>query len=86
MATGLTRLRTAQNDVKFYPFKTIEKFSKPHFHVDASQGPKTFGPMEISAMILTKMKKTAEASIRKKVASTNGDTHLGGEEFEWRVV
>merc|ERR1719292_66127 len=59
--------KAVQNDIKFYPFKTIEKSSKPHVQVDTSQGTKTFAPEEISAMVLTKMKETAEAFLGKKV-------------------
>merc|ERR1712142_275625 len=59
--------KAVQNDIKFYPFKTVEKSSKPHVQVDTSQGTKTFAPEEISAMVLTKMKETAEAYLGKKV-------------------
>merc|ERR1711913_245898 len=59
--------KAVQNDIKFYPFKTIEKSSKPHVQVDTSQGTKTFAPEEISAMVLVKMKETAEAFLGKKV-------------------
>lgn len=45
----------------------IEKNSKPHIKVDTSQGEKVFAPEEISAMVLTKMKETAEAYLGKKV-------------------
>merc|ERR1719292_69856 len=51
--------KAVQNDIKFYPFKTIDKNSKPHVQVDTSQGTKTFAPEEISAMVLVKMKETA---------------------------
>ncbi|GFT74614.1 endoplasmic reticulum chaperone BiP [Nephila pilipes] len=59
--------KTVQRDVKFFPFKVIEKNSKPHIQVDTSQGKKMFAPEEISAMVLTKMKETAEAYLGKKV-------------------
>merc|ERR1719431_1560544 len=59
--------KAVQNDIKFYPFKTIDKNSKPHVQVETSQGTKTFAPEEISAMVLTKMKETAEAFLGKKV-------------------
>jgi len=48
--------------------KVIEKSSKPHIKVETgSQGEKTFAPEEISAMVLGKMKETAEAYLGKKV-------------------
>merc|ERR1712013_942877 len=59
--------KAVQNDIKFYPFKTIEKSAKPYVQVDTSQGTKTFAPEEISAMVLAKMKETAEAFLGKKV-------------------
>ncbi|KAL7303637.1 hypothetical protein TKK_0003783 [Trichogramma kaykai] len=58
---------TVQHDVKFFPFKVVEKNSKPHIKVDTSQGEKIFAPEEISAMVLGKMKETAEAYLGKKV-------------------
>jgi len=58
---------TVQSDVKLFPFKVIEKNTKPHIQVDTSQGPKTFAPEEISAMVLVKMKETAEAYLGKTV-------------------
>jgi chaperone protein DnaK len=59
--------KAVQNDIKFYPFKVVEKSSKPYVKVDTSQGERTFSPEEISAMVLTKMKETAEAYLGKKV-------------------
>merc|ERR1711970_791334 len=59
--------KAVQNDIKFYPFKVIEKNSKPNVKVETSQGVKTFAPEEISAMVLVKMKETAEAYLGKKV-------------------
>ena len=56
-----------QHDVKFFPFKVIEQNSKPHIKVSTSQGDKVFAPEEISAMVLSKMKETAEAYLGKKV-------------------
>lgn len=58
---------TVQSDIKFFPFKVIEKNSKPHVVVKTGQGDKTFAPEEISAMVLGKMKETAEAYLGKKV-------------------
>lgn len=58
---------TVQADIKFFPFKVIEKNSKPHVVVKTGQGDKTFAPEEISAMVLGKMKETAEAYLGKKV-------------------
>merc|ERR1711953_667032 len=61
--------KAVQNDIKFYPFKVIEKSTKPHVKVEtgADKGEKTFAPEEISAMVLTKMKKVAEAFLGQKV-------------------
>ena len=60
--------KAVQADIKFYPFKVIEKQTKPHIKVDTgSQGEKTFAPEEISAMVLTKMKEIAESYIGQDV-------------------
>ncbi|XP_071371750.1 endoplasmic reticulum chaperone BiP-like isoform X2 [Centroberyx affinis] len=59
---------SVQQDIKYLPFKIIEKKSKPHIQVEIAAGQmKTFAPEEISAMVLTKMKETAEAYLGKKV-------------------
>merc|ERR1719216_386944 len=59
--------KTVQSDIKFFPFKLVDKNSKPHVQVETSQGEKTFAAEEISAMVLVKMKETAEAFLGKKV-------------------
>jgi len=53
--------KAVQSDKKFFPFKVVEKSQKPHIEVETAEGKKqAFTPEEISAMVLTKMKKTAE--------------------------
>lgn len=59
--------KTVQDDAKLFPFRVTEKNKKPHMTVATSQGDKTFAPEEISAMVLTKMKETAEAYLGKSV-------------------
>merc|ERR1712212_94569 len=59
--------KNVQADAKHFPFKVINKNSKPHINVDTSQGVKSFAAEEISAMVLTKMKETAEAYLGKEV-------------------
>lgn len=50
--------------------QVVEKKAKPHIQVDVGGGQtKTFAPEEISAMVLTKMKETAEAYLGKKVSA-----------------
>lgn len=58
---------SVQHDIKFYPFKVINKNNKPIIEVQVGSESKTFTPEEISAMILIKMKETAEAYLGKKV-------------------
>ncbi|XP_064164251.1 endoplasmic reticulum chaperone BiP-like isoform X2 [Anguilla rostrata] len=59
---------SVQENIKYLPFKVMEKKSKPHIQMDIGGGQiKTFTPEEISAMVLTKMKETAEAYLGKKV-------------------
>lgn len=59
--------KTVQQDIKFFPFKVIEKNKKPHVKVQTSSGEKTFAAEEISAMVLGKMKEIAEAYLSKTV-------------------
>merc|ERR1712142_1135503 len=60
--------KSVQDDAKFFPFKLIEKSKKPHIQVNVKDDEKkTFAAEEISAMVLVKMKETAEAYLGKKV-------------------
>merc|ERR1712012_379061 len=47
--------------MKHWPFKVAQHGNKPKLEVDFKCEKKTFTPEEISAMVLTKMKETAEA-------------------------
>ncbi|XP_058957834.1 endoplasmic reticulum chaperone BiP [Pocillopora verrucosa] len=59
--------KAVQGDIKFFPFKVIEKNKKPHIQISVKGEQKTFAAEEISAMVLTKMKEIAEAYLSKKV-------------------
>ncbi|KAG9257415.1 heat shock protein 70 family [Emericellopsis atlantica] len=50
-----------QADMKHFPFKVIDKGGKPVVEVEFKGETKNFTPEEISSMILTKMRETAEA-------------------------
>ncbi|KAF9048024.1 heat shock protein 70, partial [Hymenopellis radicata] len=54
-------------DVKHWPFKVLEKNGKPAISVEYKGETRDFTPEEISAMVLTKMKETAEAYLGEKV-------------------
>jgi len=56
-----------QADRKHWPFKLIEKNGKPYIEVQFKGETKDFTPEEISSMVLTKMKDTAEAYLGEKV-------------------
>ena len=59
---------TVQKDMKHWPFKVVEKEGgKPKFSVEYKNEDKTFTPEEISSMVLTKMKETAEGYLGGKV-------------------
>uniref|UniRef100_A0A224YYN0 Heat shock protein n=1 Tax=Rhipicephalus zambeziensis TaxID=60191 RepID=A0A224YYN0_9ACAR len=110
-----------QDDIRHWPFKVENDGGKPKISVEFKGERKRFNPEEISAMVLTKMKETAEAYLGKKVSDavitvpayfndsqrqatkdagaiaglnvlriinepTAGDTHLGGEDFDNRMV
>ncbi|CAM9200176.1 unnamed protein product [Ectocarpus sp. 6 AP-2014] len=61
--------KSVQSDMKLFPFKIINKDSKPQVQVDVKGSKKTFAPEEISAMVLVKMKEIAEAFLGKDVAN-----------------
>ncbi|KAB5591765.1 glucose-regulated protein [Ceratobasidium theobromae] len=56
-----------KRDAKHWPFKIVGKGGKPMIQVKNKGELKDFTPEEISAMVLTKMKETAEAYLGKKV-------------------
>ncbi|KAA8912811.1 hypothetical protein TRICI_003354 [Trichomonascus ciferrii] len=56
-----------QKDMKSWPFKIVDNAGNPQIEVQYLNETKTFSPQEISAMVLTKMKETAEAKIGKAV-------------------
>jgi L1 cell adhesion molecule like protein len=53
--------------MKHWPFRVVDKDGKPYIQVQFKGETKTFAPEEISAMVLTKMKETAEAYLGKTV-------------------
>ncbi|KAK6979254.1 78 kDa glucose-regulated protein [Biomphalaria glabrata] len=61
--------KSVQHDIKFYPFKVVNKNNKPYVVVDTSDGEKTFAPEEISAMVLGKMRDIAEEYLGKKITN-----------------
>merc|ERR1712172_385914 len=52
---------TVQSDLKHWPFKVVQVDGKPKLQVDYKCEEKQFFAEEISSMVLTKMKETAEA-------------------------
>ncbi|CAG9132827.1 unnamed protein product [Plutella xylostella] len=50
-----------QADMKHWPFRVVSDCGKPKIQVEFKGESKTFAPEEISSMVLTKMKETAEA-------------------------
>ncbi|CAL5223179.1 g5651 [Coccomyxa viridis] len=59
--------KEVQRDAKMVSYKVVDKSAKPYVEVDVAGEKKTFSPEEISAMILTKMKDTAEAFLGKTI-------------------
>jgi heat shock 70kDa protein 1/2/6/8 len=56
-----------QADMKHWPFKVIDKDAKPVVQVEFKGETKQFTPEEISSMVLTKMRETAEAYLGGKI-------------------
>jgi L1 cell adhesion molecule like protein len=58
---------SVQSDMKHWPFKVTNKQGKPMIQVEYKNELKSFSPEEISSMVLTKMRETAEAFLGEKV-------------------
>merc|ERR550519_3008619 len=58
---------TVKSDMKHWPFKVIEHCGLPRLRVEYMSEEKVFTPEEISSMVLTKMKDTAEAYLGSAV-------------------
>merc|ERR1712019_132685 len=58
---------TVQKDMKLLPFAIVEKTGKPMISAKVSGQDKTMAPEEVSSMVLTKMKETAENYLGKEV-------------------
>ncbi|EEB05764.1 heat shock protein BiP [Schizosaccharomyces japonicus yFS275] len=56
-----------KKDLKHFPFHVVDRSDKPAVEIDTGKGKKVFTPEEISAMILSKMKETAESYLGEKV-------------------
>jgi len=59
--------KTVQSDMKLLPYKILNRDGKPVLEAFVKGERKEFAPEEISAMVLTKMKETAEAYLGKPV-------------------
>ena len=59
--------KDVQADMKHYPFTVKSASGKPVVEVMIGESKRTFTPEEISAMVLGKMKETAETYLGKKV-------------------
>merc|ERR1712004_605472 len=58
---------TVQRDMKHWPFEVVPAGAKPKIQVEFKCEKKTFTPEEVSSMVLTKMKETAEQYLGKTV-------------------
>lgn len=60
---------SVQQDMKLWPFTVIERDGKPKLTVEYKAETKEFNPEEISSMVLTKMKETAESYLGDKICN-----------------
>ncbi|XP_011638214.1 heat shock 70 kDa protein cognate 4 [Pogonomyrmex barbatus] len=60
---------TVQSDMKHWPFTVVNDGGKPKIKVSYKGEMKTFFPEEVSSMVLTKMKETAEAYLGKTITN-----------------
>ncbi|KAF9203414.1 70-kilodalton heat shock protein [Haplosporangium sp. Z 27] len=61
--------KDVQSDMKHWPFKVVDKGTKPYIQVEFKGETKTFTPEEVSSMVLTKMRETAEAYLGTTVTN-----------------
>merc|ERR1719238_565174 len=59
--------KEVQRDLKMFPFKVVDKDSKPCIEIELKDGKKIFQAEEISAMVLSKMRLIAENYLGDKV-------------------
>ena len=58
-----------QHDTKLWPFKVVSADGKPKIEVQSGGKTRTFTPEEIAAILLVKMKETAETFLGKEVTN-----------------
>lgn len=61
--------KAVQSDIKFYPFKVINRNNKPHVQAKMKGEDKVFAPEEVSAMVLGKMREIAEDYLGEKIVN-----------------
>merc|ERR1712130_359061 len=59
--------QTVASDMKHWPFQVVNANNLPKLKVEYKNEEKTFTPEEVSSMVLTKMKETAEAYLGSEV-------------------
>jgi len=60
--------KSVQSDAKYLPFKLSNRNNKPVISIMSGEDSKSLTPEEVSSMILTKMKQTAEDYIGKNIS------------------
>ena len=61
--------KTVQQDKKMFPFGLVDRKGKPYVQVTVAGQLKQFAPEEVSAMILQKMRSTAESYLDKEISN-----------------
>ncbi|KAF9918975.1 70-kilodalton heat shock protein [Lobosporangium transversale] len=61
--------KDVQSDMKHWPFKVVDRGTKPYIQVEFKGETKTFTPEEISSMVLSKMRETAESYLGTAVTN-----------------
>jgi molecular chaperone DnaK (HSP70) len=60
---------TVQHDMKLWPFKVVNKDTRPFIEVLVKTEKKVYSPEEVSAMLLAFLRKTAETYLGEEVKS-----------------
>jgi len=59
--------KTVQADMKLWPYKVVDKSGRPYVQVIVNGKDAQFAPEEVSAMVLQKMRETAEVYLGKSI-------------------
>ena len=67
-------IKQFQKDIKLLPFDVVNKNNKPYFKILHKNELHEYSAEEISSMVLTKMKQTAESYLGEKISKASNNS------------